>query len=171
MKTYQGVGLLLAGRCFCTARFPVAQAISVSDPAYPPPGYPEGPLLARMFVPAVSNGIGVVLLHGSSLNRLVAIPWCDTLAAYGYVAMSIEYPDFAPYPREARTAKVAVEFLRRNASRFDITTGKIAGFGMSQGAYTWGETIIWDNDDVYFQTDSTIDDHLDAAVLLYGGYD
>jgi hypothetical protein len=35
----------------------------------------------------------------------------------------------------------------------------------------WGETIIWDNDDAYFGTDPTIDDHLNAAILLYGVYD
>jgi hypothetical protein len=31
--------------------------------------------------------------------------------------------------------------------------------------------MIWDNDDAFFNTDPGIDDHLDAAVLLYGAYD
>jgi acetyl esterase/lipase len=129
-----------------------------------------------MFVPAVGNGIGVVLVHGSGGARQNSRPWCDTLASYGYVAMSIEYrdPDVNPgavYPKKTRAAKLAVEFLRRNAARFGITTGKIAGWGMSNGAHTWGEAIIWDNDDAYFQTDSTVDDHVNAAVLLYGYYE
>jgi hypothetical protein len=61
--------------------------------------------------------------------------------------------------------------LRRNAARFGITTGKIVGLGKSEGATHWGETIIWDNDDAYFQTDPGISDHLNAVVLLYGLYD
>jgi hypothetical protein len=90
--------------------------------------------------------------------------------------MAIEYPDpcvdsAAIYPQNTRAVKLAVEFLRRNAGRFGITTGKIVGWGNSNGAWTWGETIVWDNDDAYFQTDSTIDDHVNAAVLLYGSYD
>jgi dienelactone hydrolase len=129
-----------------------AQTVTVFDTVYTPPGYTDGSGIATMFVPAVGNGIGVVLVHGSGGARQNSRPWCDTLASYGYVAMSIEYrdPDVNPgavYPKKTRAAKLAVEFLRRNAARFGITTGKIAGWGMSNGAHTWGEAIIWDNDD------------------------
>ena len=102
--------------------------------------------------------------------------WCDTLAANGYTAMTIDYYDWSnatlsAYPKPVRAFKTAVQFLRRNATRFRITSGRIVGFGQSEGAVHWGETIIWDNDYNYFQTDSTISDHLDAAVLFYGLYD
>jgi acetyl esterase/lipase len=149
------------------------QTVTVFDTVYTPPGNPDGPYLATMFVPALSNGIGAVLVHGSDVDRQTVSGWSDTLAAHGYVTMSIEYPSVFPvsvYPKAARAVKLAVQFLRRNAVRFGITTNKIVGFGGSLGAITWGEAIIWDNDYVYFQTDPTIDDHLNAAILLYGGY-
>jgi dienelactone hydrolase len=152
-----------------------AQSVAVFDTVYTPSGYTDGSGVATMFVPAVSNGIGIVLVHGCTGIRTDSRSWCDTLASYGYVAMSIEYPDpcvtpGAVYPQKTRAVKLAVEFLRRNAARFGITTGKIVGWGMSQGANTWGEAITWDNNDVYFQTDSSVDDHINAAVLLYGYY-
>lgn len=87
--------------------------------------------------------------------------------------MTIDYGnlDTSYYPKPQRAFKTAVEFLRRNADRFGITTGKIVGLGQSQGTHVWGQTIIWDNDDSYFGTDTAVDDHLDAAILLYGAYD
>ncbi len=153
-----------------------AQTVSVFDTVYVPPGYPDGPGTATVFLPEIANGIGVVAVHGCTNSRLDSRPWYDTLASYGYTVMSIDYPDpcvtpTSVYPQKTRAVKLAVEFLRRNADRFGISTGKIVGWGMSQGASTWGEAIIWDNDDAYFQTDSTVDDHVDAAILLYGHYE
>lgn len=147
-----------------------SQTITVFDTVFTPPNYSSGSLLATMFVPAVSNGIGVVLVHGSGGGRGSQRPWCDTLAAYGYVAMSIDYVEGSTYPEEPRTAKIAVEFLRRNASRFGITTDQIVGWGMSRGAWIWGQAIPWDNADSTFLTDPAVDDHLNAAILLYGYY-
>lgn len=153
----------------------VSQGISVLDTIYTPPGYVGGPLMATIFIPDphVARGIGVVLGRWSDANRLTAKVWCDTLAARGYVAMTIDYPNLeaSHYPQPQRDFKMAVEFLRRNKSRFGITTGKIAGFGQSQGSLIWGQTMIWDNDDAFFGTDPAINDRLDAAVLLYGAYD
>jgi len=153
-----------------------AQIASVFDTVYVPPGYPDGPGTATIFVPTIGNGVGVVLVHGATQSRQALRTWCDTLASYGYVAMTIDYPDpeltpSAVYPKKTRAVKLAVEFLRRNAVRFGITTGKIVGWGHSLGAGTWGEAIIWDNDDAYFQTDPSVDDHLNAAVLFYGYYE
>ncbi len=148
-----------------------SQTVSVFSTVYTPPGDPDGPRSGTMFVPAVGNGIGVVIAHGQGATQQSTSGWRDTLAAHGYVVMSIDYPDFGVYPKASRAAKLAVQFLRRSALQFGITTNKIVGVGMSQGAITWGEAIIWDNDHEYFQTDSTIDDHLDAAILLYGLYE
>jgi Prolyl oligopeptidase family/Secretion system C-terminal sorting domain len=61
--------------------------------------------------------------------------------------------------------------LRRNAARFGITGGRVAGLGRSGGALVLGQCITWDNDDAFFGTDSTVSDRLNAAVLLYGLYD
>jgi dienelactone hydrolase len=152
------------------------QSVTILDTVYTPDGYGDGPLTGTVYIPTVSNGIGVVLAHYYTGTRQTLNSWCDTLAAYGYVAMTIDYYDWSNascgiYPKPVRAFKIAVEFLRRNAARFGISTGKIVGFGKSEGAFHWGETIIWDNDDAYFDTDPLIDDHLDAAILLYGLYD
>jgi dienelactone hydrolase len=66
--------------------------------------------------------------------------------------------------------KLAIEFMRRGAAQFEISTGRIVGLGFSDGARYIGETLPWDDDDVSFQTDPQVDDHLDAAILLYGDY-
>ncbi len=156
----------------------MAQTVIRLDTVYTPQGYVDGPLVASIFIPdsAYARGIGVVLGHYMTGDRLTAKVWCDTLAARGYLAMTIDYSDIGSvpngvYPKPVRAFKIAVEFLRRNAGRFGIKTNKIVGFGQSQGSLVWGQTIIWDNDDAYFRTDSTIDDHLNAAILLYGAYD
>ncbi len=162
-----------------------AQNYTTLDTIYTPAGFELGDLMATINIPHNSNGVGVVVAHGAYENNPFARHtmkiWCDTLASHGYVAMTIDYYSFdvmsgsidtsRAYPRQATTFKIAVEFLRRNAALFNITTGKIVGFGMSGGSYHWGQSIIWDNDDTFFKTDSSIDDHLDAAILLYGFYD
>jgi len=153
-----------------TAKNLSAQSYTNLDTIYTPAGFELGDLWATLSIPANPNGVGVVVTHGA------------TLAAHGYLAMTIDYyslvtipgptvDTIAAYPRQARTFKIAVEFLRRNASQFNLFTDQIVGFGMSGGAYHWGQSIIWDNDDDFFQTDPTINDHVDAAVLLYGPYD
>jgi len=162
------------------------QGYTEMDTVYTPPNFPLGNFLATICIPSNPNGVGVVVAHGAysegPFQRQSMKIWCDTLAVNGYLAMTIDYYSLdtnpgpvidtsATYHWQATTFKLAVEFLRRNANRFNIYTGKIVGFGMSGGAYHWGQSITWDNDDSFFQTDSTINDHLDAAVLLYGIYD
>jgi dienelactone hydrolase len=148
----------------------------VLDTAFTPSGYEQGALTASLSIPNVPNGVGVVLAHGMGGTRQSMSVWCDTLAAHGYTTMTIDYSDFTNkdfgfYPYPVQTFKTAVQFLRRNAARFKITTGKIVALGQSEGALHWGECIVWDNDYAFFQTDPTISDQLDAAVLLYGVYD
>jgi len=151
--------------------------VSVFDTVYTPPGDVDGDLMATLCLPAVSNGIGVVLAPMWTVDRDQALCWARACADNGYLAMAIDYHDFTAagrecvYPKPVRSFKLAVEFLRRNAGRFGITTGKVVGLGQSEGAYHWGQSITWDNDDAFFETDPTVDDHLDAAVLLYGAYD
>jgi len=154
----------------------ITHGVTVFDTVYTPPGYVDGNLTATMFVPETLNGNAVVLIHGLGGIPLNNKVWCDTLAAHGYIAMSIRYPGsdavtLEKYPAKTRAAKTAVEFMRGFLDSLGFTGGKIAGWGMSLGAQTWGEAITWDNDDAYFGTDTLADDHLDAAVLLYGRYD
>jgi dienelactone hydrolase len=184
MKKYIFKILIFTFIVFSLQKLP-AQRYAVMDTVYTPPDFEIGPLTATICIPAIPNGIGVVIAHGGygiPCQRQSMKIWCDTLAAIGYLAMTIDYYSLdaveapyidtsAAYPRQVTTFKIAVEFLRRNADRFQITTGKIVGFGMSGGAYHWGQSITWDNDDIFFQTDSTIADSLDAVILLYGLYD
>jgi dienelactone hydrolase len=154
----------------------LAQSFTTLDTMYTPSGYSDGPLAATVYLPAISKGVGVVLTHGYTANRQSLTLWCDTLAANGYVAMTIDYHDWSDtvkgiYPTPVRAYKIAVEFLRRNANRFGITTGSIAALGQSEGSFHWAETLTWDNDDLYFGTDPAVNDRLDAAILLYGIYD
>jgi dienelactone hydrolase len=152
-----------------------AQSI-VLDTAYVPASSPDGQWNATIVFPNQPNGVGVVVLHGLNSNRQTMRLWSDSLAANGYVAMAIDFPanplsNQTTYPRVPRLAKTAIEFLRRNAARFGITGGRVAGLGRSGGALVLGQCITWDNDDAFFGTDSTVNDRLNAAVLLYGLYD
>jgi dienelactone hydrolase len=154
----------------------LAQRVAVLDTIYTPPGYSEGSLSATVFLPAKPNGAGIVLCHGITATRVQMEIWCDSLAAHGFVAMTIDYYDIIDaahgrYPKPVRAFKTAVQFFRRRAARFGISPDKIGGIGLSQGSIVWGETIVWDNDHAFFQTDSTIDDRLDAVVMLYGLFD
>ena len=153
----------------------ITGVVTVLDTVYTPVGYPEGDLTATIFIPPPSSarGIGIILGRYTNATRLTAKVWCDTLAARGYLAMTIDYGnlDTSYYPKPQRAFKTAVEFLRSNSERFGILTDTIVGFGQSQGALIWGQTMIWDNDDDFFGTDPFINDNLDGAVLLYGAYD
>jgi dienelactone hydrolase len=154
-----------------------AQTVTVFDTVYTPPGDADGDLVATLYIPSESVGVGVVLSHWWTGDRHTMKCWAETLAAHGYVAMAIDYYDFSyrgnecVYPKPVRSFKLAVEFLRRGAEGFGISSGRVVGLGQSEGAIHWGQTIVWDNDDAYFGTDPAIDDRLDAVVLFYGAYD
>jgi hypothetical protein len=79
-------------------------------------------------------------------------------------------PMKAPIPQGPRAAKLAIEVLQGGRARFEITTGRIAGLSFSNGAEFMAEALPWDKDDFSFNTDPRVDDHLDAAILPYGGY-
>jgi len=155
-----------------------AQGYTMMDTVYTPAGYPEGPLTATIYMPSTSNGIGVVLAHWGGGTRQDPHVWSEAFAENGYVAMAIDYYDFngypgvkSRYPKPIRAFKTAVEFLRRNAERFGIRTGKIVAFGQSEGSIHWGIAITENHDDAFLGIDSLVADSVDAAVLLYGAYD
>ena len=145
----------------------LAQTVSVFDTVYTTLGTQKW--IGTMFIPSKGNGIGVLVIHGDGVDRHTNRPWCDTLAAYGYTVFTIEYP-IGNYPKSAAAVKLALEFLRGNSQDFGITTGKIDGLAFSYGSETLGQAIIWDNDDIFFQTNPSIDDHFNAVALLYGAY-
>ena len=155
-----------------------AQAYTTMDTVFTPPGYPEGPLEATIYIPSNPNGIGVVLAHWGGGTRQDPHAWSEAFADSGYVAMAIDYYDFngyptaiSHYPKPVRALKTAVQFLRRNVARFRIGAGKIVGFGQSEGSIHWGMAITEDTEDAFLGIDSLVADSLDAAVLLYGAYD
>ncbi len=151
-----------------------AAQTTVLDTIYTPPGYPGGALRGTIFIPETNKGAAVVLLHGGGGSRSDLSVWCDSLAANGFVAMAISYPDLSvpnsEYPKPVRAFKTGVEFLRANAGRFGITTNKIMGLGISYGAMVLGQAITSDNRDEILGTNSAIDDAVQGAVLLYGAY-
>ena len=152
--------------------------IRVVDTVYTPAGYPGGPLNSILWLPSVTNGAAVILVHGSGMIPDNLHLWGDVLSSYGYVVLSMDYYDYfnssgVPdlYPAPVRAIKTAVEFLRKNSLTFGNYSNKIASIGSSEGAQQSARTIILDNDDAYFGADPTIDDHIDASVLFYGFYD
>src|SRR5438093_60313 len=117
-----------------------AQIVHPFDTIYTPPGYSGGPLHTLLWLPKHTNGTGVVLAHGGTLNDTTMHVWGDSLAAHGYVVLSVDYVAFfgpVLYPNPVREFKFGIEFLRRNAFKFGLYTGRIAAFGMSEGAIHW----------------------------------
>ena len=152
--------------------------IRVVDTVYTPPGYAGGALTAKLWLPSITNGAAIVLSHASGSTISTMEIWGNYYSSYGYVVIAIDYYGFfhpsgipSVYPDPVRAYKTAIEFLRRNAMTFGCYTGKVAGFGFSQGAWHWPQAAAWDNDDAFFGTDPLINDHPDAMVLFYGLYD
>jgi hypothetical protein len=87
-----------------------AQTATILDTVYTPLGYSDGPLTGSIYMPVKSNGAGVVLAHYYTGDRQSLGVWCDTLAAHGYVAMTIDYYDWGSsshgtYPGPVRALK------------------------------------------------------------------
>jgi acetyl esterase/lipase len=167
------LAMVFLGLCFSGKL--AAQSITVTDVVYTPEGYPDGEQMATIYEPAQKNGVAIVFLHGLGNVRHAGIPlaWADTLAQNKFTVFSIDYPQpgspGVQFPASPRAAKTAVEYVRKHAQTYGIS--KIVAFGISLGSAVWGEALVWDNDDAYFGTDSTVADGVDAAVLLYGLYD
>jgi pectinesterase len=81
---------------------------------------------------------GVILIHGGgwrSGDRSHQVPMAQQLAARGYVAAAVEYrlsPE-AGYPAAIHDIKAAIRWLRENADKYHIDSGKIAVSGCSAG--------------------------------------
>jgi acetyl esterase/lipase len=87
---------------------------------------------------------GVVIIHGGGWtggDKAAAreINIGTTLAAQGYVCMSINYqlakPGMPTFPANIQEAKRAVRWLRRNADRFQLDAAHIGAIGGSAGGH------------------------------------
>ena len=103
--------------------------------------WPEASLKMSIFAPADGKKHpAVVFIPGGAW---IAAPkesgyyLCMKLAENGFVAASIEYRVIgaADYTEIIADAKAAVRFLRANADKFGIDSGKIAAIGQSAGGY------------------------------------
>ena len=87
---------------------------------------------------------GIVIIHGGGWtggDKAAAreINIGTTLAAQGYVCMSINYqlakPGKPTFPANIQEAKLAVRWLRKNADRFQLDAGHIGAIGGSAGGH------------------------------------
>ena len=104
-------------------------------------GTGEGrPLHAEIVLPKVRPAQAmpaVIWIHGGGLKggsykgNVAAF-----LAPYGYVAVSIEYRFISesPWPAQMEDCKLAVRYLRANASKYQIDPHRIGVWGHSSGA-------------------------------------
>ena len=81
----------------------------------------------------------ILLIHGggwASGNKSMLKPLAQHIAKKGYNCFSIEYrlSDAAQYPASINDVLEALEFIKTNASRFNIDTLNVAILGCSSGA-------------------------------------
>ncbi len=97
-------------------------------------------LLLDVFYPKQknNNGIAVIIIHGGgwrSGNRMQHHALAQQLAAKGYTCFTPEYrlSTEALFPAAIYDLKAAVRWVRDNASKYNVDTGKIAVAGFSAG--------------------------------------
>jgi acetyl esterase/lipase/lysophospholipase L1-like esterase len=81
---------------------------------------------------------GILIIHGGgwrSGSRGQHVPLAQSLAKEGYAAFTVEYrlSTEALYPVAINDVKTALKWMRANAGKFNIDTGKIAVIGFSAG--------------------------------------
>ncbi len=131
----------------CLASAALAEEVRIEkDIAYLPAGRKEK---ADLYLPAEDNGKkhpGVVIIHGGGwaggikdAKREINIG--TTLAAHGYVCMSIDYQLHDPasetscWPQNLHDCKTAVRWLRANAERLRLDADHIGVIGGSAGGH------------------------------------
>ncbi|MFN8252864.1 MAG: alpha/beta hydrolase [Ferruginibacter sp.] len=85
-----------------------------------------------------NSGIAVIIIHGGgwrSGNRTQHYALAQQLAAKGYTCFTPEYrlSTEALFPAAVYDLKAAIRWVRENAARYNIDTGKIAVAGFSAG--------------------------------------
>ena len=82
----------------------------------------------------------ILMIHGGgwrSGNRKQHIPLAQHLAANGFACFTIEYrlSTEALYPAAVNDLKAALQWIRRNAKKYNIDTANIATLGFSAGGH------------------------------------
>ncbi len=151
-----------------------AQSFTTSDTVFTPSNYPDGALEATIFLPSSFNGTAVVLVHELGTARSTMDIWGDTLAAHGFLAISIDYPDpvnsGATFPQPVRAVVAGVQFLRSLTSE-SPTIRRVGVLGRSLGAILAAEAKMDDINYPLLGIDSEFSGQIDFDVLLYGLYD
>lgn len=103
--------------------------------------YGKRELHTDVFVPEKKEKYpAVIFIHGGawqSGNKTMLVPLAQLMAKKGFVAMSVEYQLGleAPYPAAVHNIKAAIRWLRANAEKFHVDTGKIVISGTSAGGH------------------------------------
>lgn len=126
--------------------------------------YPKGK--AKQARPAV------LLIHGGgwkSGDKSQNYDQAIKLAENGYVAITVEYRMSleAKYPAAVLDVKAAVQWIRKNAKKYQINPNQIAAMGFSAGgqlAALLGST----NNQVIFKNESEISDEVQAVINVDG---
>jgi acetyl esterase/lipase len=96
-------------------------------------------LLLDIFQPAQNtNRAAVIIIHGGgwrSGSRMQHYPLAQHLAALGYTCFTPEYrlSTEALFPAAVYDIKAAIRWVRSNAAKYNVDTGKIAVLGFSAG--------------------------------------
>jgi pectinesterase len=80
----------------------------------------------------------LIMVHGGgwrSGQKSMQVPMAELIAARGFVTVPVEYQLSleAKYPAAVHNIKAAIRWIRANASKYSIDTGKIAISGCSAG--------------------------------------
>ncbi len=93
-----------------------------------------------LFRPDVSNGSCLLFIHGGGWSAGSKEQWhdvCRHFVKLGFVCASISYrllPDYI-FPSQIEDARLAMQFLKRNAAKFEFDPQSIAVVGSSAGGY------------------------------------
>jgi acetyl esterase/lipase len=140
--------MALAGVALATLalRAPAQTAVRIEkDVDYLGPGHAEkADLYLPAEIPPGKRVPAVVIIHGGGFtggkkDAARELNIGSTLAANGYVGMSIDYALAAPgrptWPRNLHECKTAVRWLRRNAERLHVDPDRIGAIGGSAGGH------------------------------------
>jgi acetyl esterase/lipase len=150
----------------------IAQSFTTLETVFTPSTYPDGALNGTLFLPSTFNGTAVVLVHELGADRSTMDVWGDTLAAHGFLALSIDYPDssYAMFPQPVRAVVAGAQFLR-SLSAESPAVSRVGVLGRSLGAILAADAKMDDVDYSLLGIDSEYSGQVDFDVLLYGLYD
>ncbi|HSP82747.1 MAG TPA: alpha/beta hydrolase [Gillisia sp.] len=133
-------------------------------------------LKADIYYPK-TNGVqlspAVLLIHGGgwiSGSKENKRPMAQRLAQEGFAAITVEYrlSREAPYPAGVIDIKAALNWIRKNAAKYNIDENKIAVLGASAGAQLATLVGVTPGSNIYKENDCKIRDEVQAIVNIDG---